>query len=103
MPMKTALIALTAAAAATISISAAQAGMNTINLTTPRMPSPPNVTVRPQMIDARIKLHCYYARERNELGVWVTRQALPLRSCRPLRPQLHSSSYGVTSHALCEA
>ena len=53
MPVKATLIALTAAAAAMVSISAAQAGMNNINLTTPRMPSPPGVTVRPHMIDAR--------------------------------------------------
>jgi hypothetical protein len=74
MPVKATLIALAAAAAVMASISAAEAGMNTINIVTPRMPYPPGVTVRPQMIDARIKLHCYYARERNELGVWVTRR-----------------------------
>jgi len=74
MLMKAILIALGTAAAAMVSIPAAQAGMNTINLATPRMPNPPGITMRPQMIDARIKLHCYFTRERNELGVWVTRR-----------------------------
>jgi hypothetical protein len=71
MPTRTALIAL-AILAATVSISASHAGMNNVNLTTPRMPNPPDV--RPRMIDAKIQLHCYYRRERNELGVWVDRR-----------------------------
>ena len=52
--------------------------MNNLNVSpalSPRVtPSIPDVKVRPIMIDARIKLHCYYTRERNELGVWVTRR-----------------------------
>ena len=71
-------ITLAAALAAILSISAAQAGMNNLNVGTalsPRVtPSIPDVKVRPHMIDARIQLHCYYTRERNELGVWVTRR-----------------------------
>jgi hypothetical protein len=78
---KTILIALAAAVAATLSISAAQAGMNNVNFAarSPNaihntIPSLPDVKVKPQMIDARLKvLHCYHTRERNELGVWVHR------------------------------
>ena len=78
MRPRIASITLAAAAAAAVSVSAAQAGMNNLNVNTalsPRVtPSIPDVKVRPHMIDARIKLHCYYIRERNELGVWVTRR-----------------------------
>ena len=77
MPAKSALIAL-AAAAIMASVSAAEAGMGNINLVTPRIaflptiPTPPNV--KAQLIDARLKpMHCYYTRERNELGVWERR------------------------------
>jgi hypothetical protein len=78
---KTASIALAAAFAATVSISAAQAGMNNVNFTARApnaihntIPNVPDVKVHPQMIDARLKvLHCYPTRERNELGVWVRR------------------------------
>ncbi|MGQ0686151.1 hypothetical protein [Bradyrhizobium sp.] len=78
MRSRTASITLAAALAAVLSVSAAQAGMNNLNVSpglSPRAtPSIPDVKVRPLMIDARIKLHCYYTRERNELGVWVTRR-----------------------------
>ena len=77
MPAKSALIAL-AAAAVMASVSTAEAGMGNINLVTPRIafsptiPTPPNV--KTQLIDARLKpMHCYYTRERNELGVWERR------------------------------
>ena len=74
MPAKRALIAL-AALVASASASAAQAGMGNINLGAPKaIPTIPKLPdVRPHMIDARIKLHCYYTRERNELGVWERR------------------------------
>jgi hypothetical protein len=78
MRARIASITFAAAVAAAVSVSAAQAGMNNLNVSpalSPRVtPSIPDVKVRPIMIDARIKLHCYYTRERNELGVWVTRR-----------------------------
>jgi hypothetical protein len=70
MPAKTACFALALAAFA--SISAAQAGMANLNLAAPRMPNP--IDARPRMIDAKIQLHSYFRRERNELGVWVDRR-----------------------------
>lgn len=78
MRLRTASITLAAALAAILSVSAAEAGMNNINvnpgLGSPRAtPSIPDVKVRPLMIDAQIRLHCYHTRERNELGVWVHR------------------------------
>jgi hypothetical protein len=57
MLSKTTLIALAAAVAATLSISAAQAGMNNVNFTarSPNTihatPNLPDVKVKPQMID----------------------------------------------------
>ncbi len=78
MRLRTVSIMLAAALAAVLTVSAANAGMNNLNVSSglsPRTtPSIPDVKVRPHMIDARIKLHCYYLRERNELGVWVTRR-----------------------------
>ena len=80
MPTKTTLIALAAALGATLSISAAQAGMNNVNFaarspnTIHATPNMVDVKAKPQMIDARLKvLHCYRTRERNEMGVWVHR------------------------------
>jgi len=77
---KTTLIALAAAFSATVSFSAAQAGANNVNFaarspnTIHILPNVPDVKVKPQLIDARLKvLHCYPTRERNELGVWVRR------------------------------
>ena len=80
---KSTQIALAAAFAATVSFSAAHAGANNVNFAArspntihilPNVPNVPDVKVKPQLIDARIKaLHCYYTRERNELGVWVRR------------------------------
>jgi hypothetical protein len=77
MRLRTASIMLAAALATALSFSAAEAGMNNINVSTnigPRaIPSLPDVKPRPQIIDARIHLNCYHTRERNELGVWVHR------------------------------
>ena len=77
MRLRTASLALAAALAAMVSASAAQAGMNNINVSSamaPRaLPSLPDVKPRPHIIDAKIKLNCYHTRERNELGVWVYR------------------------------
>lgn len=78
MCLRTVSIALAAAFAAMISMSAAEAGMNNINVsprvgTTQTTPSMPDVKVRPHMINAKIQLHCYHTRERNDLGVWVHR------------------------------
>jgi hypothetical protein len=80
MLSKSTLIALAAAVAATLSISAAQAGMNNVNFaargpnTIHVNPNVPDVKVKPQMIDARLKvLHCYHTRERNEMGIYVHR------------------------------
>jgi len=73
-----ATIALAAALAAMISVSAAQAKMGNINLA-PKLgishatPSMPDVKAHPVRIDARIKLNCYHTREPNELGVYVRR------------------------------
>ena len=76
-------IALATAFAAMMSISATHAGANNVNFAArspntihslPNLPNVPDVKVKPQLIDARLKvLHCYYTRERNELGVWVRR------------------------------
>jgi hypothetical protein len=77
MLSRTASITLATVFAAMMSVSAAQAGMNNINVSTnigPRaIPSLPDVKPRPQIIDAKIHLNCYHTRERNELGVWVHR------------------------------
>ena len=74
MRFRTAQITLATALAAVFSVSAAQAGMNNINVS-PALASPriPDVKMRPLTIDANIRLHCYHTRERNELGVWVHR------------------------------
>ncbi|MBR1123909.1 hypothetical protein JQ628_20445 [Bradyrhizobium lablabi] len=71
MSARTASLAL-AAVAALVSVSAAQAGMNNLNLNTPSLPRP--IDVRPRMIDAKIQLHCTFRRERNESGAWVERR-----------------------------
>ncbi len=74
MRFRTAQITVAAALAASFSVSAAQAGMNNINvnpgLNSLRMT---DIKPRPLTIDANIKLHCYPTRERNELGAWVHR------------------------------
>ena len=79
MSSKIASIALALALVASVSISAAEAGMNNVNLGGSRInnshvtPSLPDVKAKPPTIDAKIKLHCYHTRERNELGVYVHR------------------------------
>ena len=71
MPAKAALLVLAAVAArlpfprpkpASATSTSHRRGCN------PTIPKPPNLG--PHMIDTRIKLHCHYSRERNELGVW---------------------------------
>ena len=71
MLAKTALLVLAALAA---SVSTAEAGVGNLNLAArvnPAIPKPPNLG--PHLINTRIKLHCHYVRERNELGVWERR------------------------------
>jgi hypothetical protein len=77
MRLRTVPTLLAAALAAALSISAAQAGMSNISVSpgvgTRVTPNIPDVTARPHMIDAKIKLNCYHTRELNEFGVWVHR------------------------------
>jgi hypothetical protein len=74
MRWRSAPITLAAVLAAVISVSAAEAGMNNLNLGPGLAPRAiPDVTARRLMLDANIRLHCYPTRERNELGVWVRR------------------------------
>ena len=73
MPAKTALLVLAALAA---SVSATEAGVGNLNIAAaarvnPTIPLNPNLS--PRTIDTRIKLHCHYVRERNDLGVWERR------------------------------
>jgi hypothetical protein len=72
-------ITLAAAFAAVISVSAAQAGMNNIQInsrigTSQTTPNIPDVRATPPRIHSDVKLlSCYHTRERNELGVYVHR------------------------------
>ena len=73
MLAKTALLMLAALAA---SVSAAEAGMGNLNIAAAARVNPTipvNRNLSPRTIDARIKLHCHYVRERNDLGVWERR------------------------------
>ena len=74
MRFRAAQITLAAGLAAAFSVSAAQAGMNNLNVN-PALASPhiPDIRPRPVTIDANIRLHCYPSRERNDRGVWVRR------------------------------
>lgn len=77
MRLRNASIMLATALAALVSVSAAEAGMNNLNVSPglgPRVtPTIPDVKARPHMIDAKIRLNCYHTREPNELGVYVHR------------------------------
>jgi len=74
------MITLATATAALASASIAEAGMVHANLggskigitqSTPRLPP---VQARPQMIDSKLKvMHCNHVRERNDMGIYVTR------------------------------
>jgi len=75
------MITLATATAALASASIAEAGMVHANLggskigTTQSTPRLPQVQARPQMIDSKLKvMHCYHVRERNEMGIYVTRK-----------------------------
>ena len=77
MRTRSAPIMLAAALVATLSISAAHAGMNNLNvnpgLNAPRVtPSIPNVKPRVLTIDSYMRLNCYRGRERTADGGWVS-------------------------------
>ncbi|MFO1110621.1 MAG: hypothetical protein U1E61_15665 [Bradyrhizobium sp.] len=73
MRFRAAQITLATALAAAFS-SAAQAGMNNINVS-PGLANlrVPDVKARPLAVDANIRLHCSRIPERNETGAWVAR------------------------------
>ena len=72
-------LALAAAITATASVSIAQAGMAHTGFGGSKMdssrvtPIQTPVKASPPRIDAKLKLHCYHTRQRNELGVYVDR------------------------------
>ena len=77
MRIRSAPIMLAAALAATLSVSAAQAGMNNLNvnpgLNAPHVtPSIPNVKPRVLTIDSVLRFNCYRGRERTADGGWVS-------------------------------